>query len=236
MEELSCSRECDLVVVSNMKNERHHIDEWMPIANRISGGRVIIVDNGSTDGTIERARWFGAVVVVDDIIVREGYGPARNQLRQLAKKHFPEAAWALLLDADERIHREDYHRLRVLKDYLHPGYNAVAFPRIDWVDAQMTEMAKDWHAYPDFQCRMTRLDADIRYVRKLHEQVAGASIYASLRNPKLNHLHRSAPKWKRTEVGKVCAKLHAEDTEHGHTYPAHHKEAHFYDLYRKEGL
>ena len=54
-----------IVIVSNMFNERHQIDAWMQMAKTIAGDRIIIVDTGSTDGTIWRARQLGAMVIVD---------------------------------------------------------------------------------------------------------------------------------------------------------------------------
>ena len=115
-------------------------------------------------------------------------------------------------------------------------YDVVAFPRIDWFDEEMTAAANDYHVKPDWQARMTRLDSPLRYYRRLHEQIEGfRGIYTSLTNPKINHFHRATPA-KRDFIGKLCAKLHREDTEYGHQVPEHPKEAYYRELLDKEGL
>lgn len=226
-----------LVLASNMLNERHQLEGWFEFAHEITDGGILIVDGGSTDGTIEFAREHGAHVIVDDIIQREGYGPARNHLRDSAKAVFPDAHWLLYLDGDERLDPEDFFELRRIKDNLSPEYDMVAFPRIDWVDLNRSRAAKDWRVSPDFQARMSRLSSELKYVRRLHEQVVGASaIHAEMTNPKINHFHRSTTKEKRDYVGKVCAHLHMKDSEWGHTYPMHPKEEQYRNLLAKEGL
>jgi len=226
-----------LVVASNLYNEIDQMEEWFDFVKKIADGGILIVDTGSTDGTIEYCRKQGAVVIIDDIIKREGYGPARNHLRQKSKEFFPNAHWMIYLDADERIDPSDFHTLRFLKDYLIDEYDVIAFPRIDWLDKERTGMAKDWHTQPDWQARMTRLNSPIEYYRKLHEAIRGYSkIYLDLNNPKINHFHRSTDKKKRDSIGKLCAYLHEKDKEYGKTVPEHPKEAKYRELLRKEGL
>lgn len=226
-----------LIVASNMYNEIDQLEEWFGFVRKITDGGIVIVDSGSTDGTIEFCKKQpNTLLVVDDVIRREGYGPARNQLRELAKEYF-NADWCLYLDADERIFPKHFHTLRFLKDYLVEQYDVIAFPRIDWLDRDCTKMAKDWVVNPDWQSRMTRLNNGIYYVRRLHEQITGyQKIYCNLESPVINHFHRTAGKEKRDLVGKLCAKLHSEDIEFGHTYPQHPKEALYKELYDKEGL
>uniref|UniRef100_A0A6M3J936 Putative glycosyltransferase n=1 Tax=viral metagenome TaxID=1070528 RepID=A0A6M3J936_9ZZZZ len=225
-----------LCVASNMYNEIDQLPEWYDFVKEIADGGILVVDSGSTDGTQEWFEDHGVIIFHDDIIRREGYGPARNQLRRECKKYFPESHWCLYLDADERILPCDFHKLKWYKDYLINDYDVVALPRIDWIDKEMTKMAKDWVTNPDWQARMSRLNSPVVYIRKLHEQITGfKAIFTSLNLPKINHFHRSS-KDKRDLVGKLCAKLHAEDSEYGHTYPKHHKEEMYYEQYKKEGL
>lgn len=226
-----------LVIASNMYNEIEQLPGWFKNFKPLADGGMIIVDTGSTDGTQEFCRDHGAIVVEDDIIRREGYGPARNHLRQLSRKFFKNSEWMVYFDADERVDEEEFHQFRYIKDYLVEAMDVVAFPRIDWKNVERTEWAKDYRINPDYQARMTRLNCPIMYVRKLHEQVTRyKQIYARLTNPKINHFHRSAGQEKRDEIGKLCAKLHMEDEEHGASVPEHHKEAMYRELYLKEGL
>ena len=226
-----------LVISSNMYNEIDQLPGWFAFVRKIADGGILIVDTGSNDGSIEYAKAQGAIVIVDDIIRREGYGPARNHLRKMTKQHFPSAHWMMYLDADETISEHEFHQLRFIKDYLIEEYDVVAFPRIDWHDREMIKAENDWRVSPDWQARMTRLGSPVQYVRRLHEQVVGIrQIYAQLTTPKINHFHRCMNREKRDLVGKLCAKLHAEDRELGHTVPKHHKEDMYYERYLKEGL
>lgn len=225
-----------IVFCSNMWNEIVQLPSWFECVKKFADGGIVIVDSGSTDGTIEYAKEQGAVVVVDDIIQREGYGNARNQLIDLAKQNFPDAHWMIFLDADERFDDRHKHIFRWIKDYLTDDYDVVAFPRIDWFDLQKEKAANDYMVAPDWQARMVRLSSSARYYRKLHEQLTGfKAIFADLMTPPIDHFHRPAVN-KRDVIGKLCAKLHREDTEYGHTVPEHPKEAAYRELYDKEGL
>jgi len=224
-----------VVIASNMYNEIERLPRWFNWVKKIADGGILIVDSGSTDGTIEYAEKQGAVVVVDPIIRTEGYGPARNQLRELSRKHFPESHWCTYFDADEDILEEDFHIFRWTKDYLIYDYDVVAFPRIDWHDWERTKAENDFRCAPDWQARMTRLNSSCKYIRRLHENIVDfKNIYCNHMSPKINHYHR-AVKDKRTDIGKLCAYLHSID-EMKDTYPEHHKEAYYRELLEKEGL
>ena len=225
-----------LILCYNMQDEEPEIQEWMEMANQIADG-VIIVDSGSTDGTIKIAAEMKAIVVHNKIIQNEGYGPARNHLMDTARKHYPNAGWMMFLDADERIVPEDFHNLRVIKDYLNDAFDGVGFPRIDWHDREMTHAENDFHTAPDWQCRMIRLSSAARYTRKLHEQLTGIKrIYTDFNLPKINHFHRCAAPGKRDQVGVLCSKLASEERAAGGTLPKHHKEDMYFEMYKKNGL
>jgi len=122
-----------IVVASNMFNEIDHVEDWYANMCQIADAGILIVDTGSTDGTREFFESKDNVVfITDDIILREGYGPARNHLREMSKKHFPESHWMIYLDADERLLEEDFHTLRFLKEYLEEEYDVIALIKTPW--------------------------------------------------------------------------------------------------------
>jgi glycosyltransferase involved in cell wall biosynthesis len=229
-----------IAITSNMLNEANNrLEDWIANMKLITDTGIIVVDGGSKDGTKEILEENGVIVVVDNIIQREGYGPARNHLRQLAKEHFPDAHWNIFFDCDERIDESDIHKIRWIADYLgEDSYDVVAFPRIDWYDYERTRSKNDIRVTPDFQARMTRLGCPVEYLRILHEQVQPTKgFYANVdTRPPIQHFNRCAGKERRHRVGKLCAYLHSIDKEHGNTYPKHHKEDWFYQKYLEEGL
>ena len=229
-----------VVITSNMLNEaENNLEDWIVNMQNLTDTGIIVVDGGSTDGTQEILRKEKVIVIEDDIIQREGYGPARNHLRELAKEHFPDAHWNCFFDCDERIDPSDFHRFHWIKDYLNEHYfDVVAFPRIDWYDYERIRSANNIRITPDPQARMTRLAYPIKYVRMLHEQVVPSrGMYFNIENcPPIHHFNRPAPDKNRKRVGKVCASLHMRDSEFGHTYPMHPKEQKYRDLLEKEGL
>lgn len=229
-------------IASNCYNEISQCAGWYNNMIQIADGGILIVDTGSDDGTrefFEKKIEEGAPVVfiTDDIIIRCGYGDARNHLREMTREHFPESHWMVYLDFDERIMEEDFHTLRFLKEYLIDDYDVVALPRLNRLNKDTLETKSDVHIHPDYQTRMTRLNSPMQYIRKLHEQVVGHNkMFVSLTNPKIHHFHRSTDQKKRDFIGKLCQKLHMEDASYGDTYPEHHKSAYYKELLEKEGL
>lgn len=72
---------------------------------------VVVVDSGSTDGTVELARSLGARVVVNDWA---GYGPQKRFAEELCKHD-----WMLNLDADEVVPDDLANEIRAL--FARPG-------------------------------------------------------------------------------------------------------------------
>ena len=83
-----------LSVVIITKNEAHIIGKTLQSLQGISDD-FIIVDSGSTDGTIEIGKNFGAKIITS---TWDGYGPNKNKGIDVAKYD-----WILNLDADEAI-------------------------------------------------------------------------------------------------------------------------------------
>jgi tetratricopeptide (TPR) repeat protein len=93
-----------LSVCMIVRNERRHLDELLPVLAR-EADEVIVVDTGSSDGTIETARARGARVILETW--RDDFAKARNaSLDAVSTSH---AVW---LDADDRIDAADLAKLR----------------------------------------------------------------------------------------------------------------------------
>jgi len=228
-----------IVITSNMKNEIDQLsapDSWIDNMKQITN-QIVVVLGDSKDASERILKDNDVIVVNSNIITEEGYGPARNHLRDMARKFFPEAEWNVYTDADERFFGKDIHQMRHIAEDLSEDFDVVAFPRIDWSNKEMTKAQKDYHVYPDWQARMTRLDSPLKYVRILHEQLEGhKAIYCDLTNPKLHHFHQDRTQEKTDSVGRLCSYLHSIDKVYGKTYPKHPKEEMYYQQYLKEGL
>lgn len=81
-------------VVLITKNEAHNIRECLESVSWCD--RAIIVDSGSTDGTLDIARAMGAEV--HETTTWPGFGPQKNLALSKARSE-----WVLSIDADERV-------------------------------------------------------------------------------------------------------------------------------------
>lgn len=121
-------------------NEAAHLDEALESVRWAD--EIVVVDSGSTDGTVDIARRF-----TDKVIVREWPGYA-------AQKEFAAAQaahdWILSIDADERVSRELADEIRRVLE-MEPDEAAFRIPR-------MTRHFGKWlrttDAYPDYQTRL----------------------------------------------------------------------------------
>ena len=94
MESSTPQEKIGLSVILITKNEAKHIRACLESV--AFADEVIVVDSGSTDGTIEMARAMGAQVhVFDDW---PGFGPQKNRALDLATQ-----PWVFSIDADERV-------------------------------------------------------------------------------------------------------------------------------------
>jgi len=85
-----------LITFNEEANLRRTLESVQPLTR--DGGEIIVVDNGSTDRTVEIAREFGAKVFVEDW---KGYAAQKNSA--IAKAT---CDWVLSLDADEEVSPE----------------------------------------------------------------------------------------------------------------------------------
>lgn len=150
-----------LSVIIITKNESAHIRECLESVR--FANEWIIVDSGSTDGTVEIARAAGATVI--QTADWPGFGPQKNRALDAAQ-----GDWILSLDADERI--PDALRDEILATIKGGTHAAYALPRLSAFCGHFIRHA-GW--YPDYIVRLfkrgsARFSNDLVHERIVVEQ------------------------------------------------------------------
>jgi len=85
------------VVLLRVKDGIRFVDEWLDCFGRLAD-EIVVLDNGSTDGTLER---LSAHAKVCSVLQTEGYNEGRdkNMLYEAARSRNPD--WCLWIDIDE---------------------------------------------------------------------------------------------------------------------------------------
>ena len=137
---------------------------------------IVVVDSGSTDGTVEMARGFGARVIQAKW---RGFG----EQKQLAVSHAAHD-WVLCVDADERV----TPRLQqaIIEAFPAPSCHAFRFRRCNRF---LGRLLRHGEGYPDWSVRLF----DRRHAHwsqdPVHEKVIGVESVGSLEG---DLLHESA--------------------------------------------
>ncbi|MHB1627644.1 MAG: tetratricopeptide repeat-containing glycosyltransferase family 2 protein [Bacilli bacterium] len=122
---------------------------------------MIIVDTGSTDGTVALCESFGAAVF--PFVWREDFSHARNAGLDKAT-----GDWILVLDADDEISGNDRGRIRPLMD--NGQANAYHFTTENWVGDAVNPSVLHYA-----QLRMFRNRPEFRYEGAIHERMPSVS-------------------------------------------------------------
>ena len=114
---------------------------------------IVVVDTGSTDDTIEKARRFP--IKLHEFAWCDDFSAARNYAIEQAS-----GDWILYIDADERLEVPDPAALReALADESKAGWRLRFYPRVGWT--------------PYAELRLFRNDPRIRFKGVIHERHAG---------------------------------------------------------------
>jgi glycosyltransferase involved in cell wall biosynthesis len=153
-------------------NEAHYLEAALSSVDWAD--EIVVVDSGSTDGTVDIARRF-----TDKVVVREwpGYAAQKEYAASLAAND-----WILSIDADERVSPELAAEIRGVLG-SEPREAAFRIPR-------MTRHFGRWmrttDAYPDYQVRLY----DRRRARwkplQVHESVTADGPVGTLRSDLLH--------------------------------------------------
>lgn len=137
-----------------VKNEAANIPEVLESAKRFAD-EIVIVDTGSTDQTVEVARFY--TPHVHHYAWHDDFASARNFSLEKAR-----GSYCLWLDADDRIDEPHAANIRSLKEYF-DGMKAFAFELQDIRNGQL-------HAsLMQIRCIPNRLD--VRFHGKVHESI-----------------------------------------------------------------
>lgn len=111
------------------------------LASAAFADEIVVVDSGSTDGTIALAEGAGARVIRQDWL---GYGPQKQFAVEQAKHD-----WVLCLDADERVTPE--LRASIEQALAAPRHAAYRFPRCNRF---LGRYLRHGEGYPDWSLRL----------------------------------------------------------------------------------
>ncbi|HEX5774891.1 MAG TPA: glycosyltransferase family 2 protein [Candidatus Paceibacterota bacterium] len=127
---------------------------------------IIICDGGSTDGTLDIARRFGARIIEQDAAFKSAdgrladYSGVRNQC--LAAAQHP---YFFYIDSDETASPELIEALaRIATSGMEDGYR---IPIRMWIGERMIEHSSN---YPGYQYRIVRTDGGISFKKPVHER------------------------------------------------------------------
>lgn len=142
-----------------VKNEERNLPRCLRSVQGVVD-EIIVVDTGSTDGTVRVAEEFGARVLHH--AWNDDFAGARNVGLDVAT-----GEWVLVLDADEELHQDDRHLLKeVCRNAAVEAYSMLHVNLMDTGGALDAENSYDvtlWRHRPEY-----------RYQGKLHEQIVTA--------------------------------------------------------------
>lgn len=146
----------NLTIIILTKNEKSNIVDVVQNAKLVTD-MVLVVDSGSTDGTVELAEANGAKVVF------RAWDDDFSAQRNFALNHV-DTEWVLYLDADERLNNALIADIKnVLEKNLDRKY---AIQRISVAFGKKFNYGV---LHPDYVCRMFKRDR-IKWVNKVHER------------------------------------------------------------------
>ncbi|MFA6541116.1 MAG: glycosyltransferase family 2 protein [Bacteroidota bacterium] len=139
-----------------VKNEEQYLRECLDSAAPFVD-EIVIVDTGSTDGTIEIAKEFGAKIF--SIPWNNNFSDARNEALARCSSD-----WVLYLDADERIKPGDGPKIKGLITRQHAWAYTVLVEGEHWLPSGKVHQV---NAYP----RLFRRHPKIQFEGAVHEQI-----------------------------------------------------------------
>jgi glycosyltransferase involved in cell wall biosynthesis len=134
--------------------------------------QIVVVDSGSTDGTLEIARDFGCDVFTEPW---KGFGPQKQMAIDRCRE-----PWVLVLDADERIPPETEKAIRQVVSGGEGGAPGYSFPRKNFFQGRWIRHMGWW---PDRITRLFRNGRGRMTEAAVHEAVDVSGQVVSLEAP-----------------------------------------------------
>lgn len=119
--------------------------------------QVVVIDTGSTDGTQEIARSAGAEVL--SLPWPGSFAASRNESLSRAT-----GDWILILDADEKLHKDSVHGLRFIMNHSPEALYELRI--INYMDDLQAQTASEHYAV-----RLFPNHKGLRFTGRIHEQV-----------------------------------------------------------------
>jgi hypothetical protein len=155
----------DLIAIVLTRNEAEHLPGCLTSLRPLTE-RVLVLDSGSTDRTVEIARASGAWVEARPF---DGYANQRNAGLELVTRCPSRPTWALFIDADERLTPALAAAIRRTLDEMNEDLVGYWMPRRNVVFGKALRGGGWW---PDYQARLLRLGhAHYDSARQVHESV-----------------------------------------------------------------
>lgn len=167
-----------LSVIIITKNELHNLKDCLESVR--FADEIIVVDSGSTDGTVELASTAGATVI--ETADWPGFGPQKN--RALAAAN---GEWVLSIDADERITAE--LEKEILNTIRQPqAADAYQISRRSWYCGRFMRYS-GWT--PDYVTRLCKRGAAHFSDDIVHERLIAAGSVKRLKSVMLHYSYRN---------------------------------------------
>lgn len=154
---------------------------------------IVVVDNGSTDGTRDIARAAGARVI--EAADWPGFGPQKNRALDACT-----GDWVLAIDADERV--TPALRAEIERTLAQPAFDVYALPRRSTYAGRFMRHGGWW---PDYVARLFRRGTARYSDARVHESLVTDRPVGRLQEPLLHYSFRS--------LEDVLAKVNRYSTE-----------------------
>ena len=147
-----------ITVAAIVKNEAENVPQWVQAA-RSCADEIVVVDTGSTDGTVERFADYGIKCFHYDW--HDDFASAKNYMISLCH-----GDWIVLLDGDEWFRDGCDVRKAIAKHHKNPVEKAII---ADWIC--LDKERNNTVMFSGGAVRAFRNSPEIRYFRKVHENL-----------------------------------------------------------------